>query len=132
MAIKSLNELLEMQKSLEETIKLREHGNFKSDQIEILVGMATCGIASGAKETYDKLKQLIKEKQIKNVNVVSVGCVGYCSMEPTLQVCKTGREPILYGKITEDKASDFLNAIIDDNNKFSDSQVTMAFNKEAN
>ncbi len=132
MKVKSLAELLKIQKSLKATIDLREKGESDEKRIDILVGMATCGIASGAKETYDKLNELIAKRHLKNINVIKVGCVGYCSKEPTLEVCKTGKVPVLYGDITVEKAEIFLDTIINNTNDLDKNIVEMQFSKVVN
>ena len=112
MEIKTKAELLKMQEKFNQEIKLRTLGKSDDFVIEILVGMATCGIASGAKDTYDKIQEILLENEIKNVKLVSVGCIGYCYLEPTLQVCIPGKEPVFYGKITEDVAEDFIETVV--------------------
>lgn len=129
MAIKSLSELLVLQNALKDKINLRETGQSTEGITEILVGMATCGIASGAKATYEELCSLIAEKKLQKVNVISVGCMGYCSMEPTLQVCIPGKEPIVYGKITKDKARELLEKVIEQGGYLPDNVVIRSFHK---
>lgn len=112
MAIKSLEELRNLRASLQGKIDLREKGESDEGITEILVGMATCGIAAGARETFNKILEVIEEKQLLNVRVVSVGCIGYCSMEPTLQISMTNRESLLYGKMTADKVTELFDKVI--------------------
>ncbi|OQX93269.1 MAG: hypothetical protein B6I17_03475 [Tenericutes bacterium 4572_104] len=112
MVIKSKRELTELRKLYKPIIDLREKGLGKNKNIEILIGMATCGIASGAKDTYNELKTIIEQKKMTHVKLIQVGCIGYCYMEPTIQVCIPGKEPDLYGKITYDKAQEFIDEVI--------------------
>jgi len=112
MVIKSKRELTELRKLYKPLIDLREKGLGKNKNIEILIGMATCGIASGAKDTYNELKTIIEQKKLSHVKLIQVGCIGYCYMEPTIQVCIPGKEPDLYGKITYDKAQEFIDEVI--------------------
>ena len=112
MVIKSKRELTELRKLYKRIIDLREKGLGKNKNIEILIGMATCGIASGAKDTYNELKTIIEQKKMTHVKLIQVGCIGYCYMEPTIQVCIPGKEPDLYGKITYDKAQEFIDEVI--------------------
>lgn len=129
MKIKSKEDLLKLRKEHEASIRLRETGDSNINQIEVLVGMATCGIASGAKETFDELNRLIQMKNLTNVKLVQVGCLGYCIKEPTIQVCKPGQKPVLYGFITEEKADDFLARAILSDEGMPKNIVTMSFNK---
>lgn len=62
MKIKSLEELKKIREESVERVNLREHGETTEDRIEILVGMATCGISSGARETLNALVEEIKRK----------------------------------------------------------------------
>jgi len=112
MPIKSLDELRKLRSSLQGKIDLREKGESQEDVIEVLIGMATCGIAAGARDTYNELLNILKEKKITNVKIVSVGCLGFCSMEPTVQINMPGREPLIYGLITEDKVASLVEKVI--------------------
>lgn len=69
------------------------------NKIRITVGMATCGIASGARETLLAISDELKNQNITNVTVVQAGCMGYCYAEPTIEIRVPGQEPILYGKV---------------------------------
>ncbi len=112
MAIKSLDELRKLRSSLQPKIDLREKGESTENIIEILIGMATCGIAAGARDTFNELLSIIDKKELHNIRVVSVGCLGFCSMEPTVQVNMPGREPLVYGKITKDVIGDLVEKVI--------------------
>ena len=113
MAIKSLKELRELRASLQNKVNLREKGEVEDSQlIEVLVGMGTCGIAAGARETFNKLLEVIAEKDLEDVKVVSVGCIGFCKEEPTIQVNIPGSEPVIYGRITEDKVNELVDTVI--------------------
>ncbi len=113
MAIKSLDELRKLRASLQNQVNLREKGEAADDSLtEILVGMGTCGIAAGARDTFNKLLEVLEEKALKNVKVVSVGCIGFCHVEPTVQINIPGKEPVIYGKITEDKVVEMIETVI--------------------
>lgn len=99
MKVKSLEELKKIREESIERVNLREHGETSEDRIEILVGMATCGISSGARETLNALVEEIKKEKLDNVKVIPVGCIGYCHSEPTVQVNIAGKKPVLYGNV---------------------------------
>lgn len=99
MKVKSLEELKKIRENSIEKVNLREHGETAEDRIEILVGMATCGISSGARETLNDLVEEISKEGLENVKVVPVGCIGYCHSEPTVQVNIAGKKPVLYGNV---------------------------------
>jgi NADP-reducing hydrogenase subunit HndB len=106
MSIKSLDELMNIRKKHEENVSLRDNNN--SSQTKLLVGMATCGIASGARETLNELLKEIKAQDLDNVKVVQVGCLGYCHSEPTVEVNVPGEDPILYGPVTVDRVKELV------------------------
>lgn len=112
MAIKSLDELRKLRSSLQGKIELREKGESSEGVIEVLIGMATCGIAAGARDTYSELLIIIDELQLLNVRVISVGCLGFCSMEPTVQISMPGRESLVYGKMTKDVIKEMVQKVI--------------------
>ncbi len=130
MAIKSLKELRELRASLQEKITLREKGEVEDSKlVEVLVGMGTCGIASGARETFNKLLEVINEKELKNVKVISVGCIGFCKEEPTVQINIPGSEPVLYGKITEEKVQELVETVIIKRELLDENYLIKSFNK---
>ncbi|SHJ74124.1 (2Fe-2S) ferredoxin domain-containing protein [Paramaledivibacter caminithermalis] len=99
MKVKSLEELKKIREESMDKVNLREHGEINEDKIEILVGMATCGISSGARETLNEFVEEIKKEKLNNVKVIPVGCIGYCHSEPTVQVNISGEKPVLYGNV---------------------------------
>lgn len=108
MAVKSLEELRKLRKDYHDTLSLRKQGEHEGDQIELRVGLGTCGISAGAKETFNALLDEIEKRNIKNVKVVGVGCMGQCTHEPIVEVRKPDHEPLLYGPIKKDIVSDFI------------------------
>lgn len=71
-------------------------------KIRITVGMATCGIASGAKPIYDELKREVKKNELNNIEVVSVGCIGVCRLEPLVEVYKDNKRFTYFNVKKED------------------------------
>lgn len=113
MAIKSLDELRKLRASLQDKVVLREKGEIEDSKlVEVLVGMGTCGIAAGARETFNKIHEIVTEKDLENVKVISVGCIGFCHSEPTVQVNIPGKEPVIYGKITAEKAEKLIEKVV--------------------
>lgn len=99
MPIKSLEELKKIRDEHVKKVKLRGTGESDDNTIEVLVGMATCGIAAGSRDVLNALVSVINEKDIDNVKIVQVGCMGYCHSEPTVQVNVPGKEPVIYGNV---------------------------------
>ena len=98
-------------KSLEELKAIRERmqgeiGVRKADANEtrVVVGMATCGIASGARPVLNRLAELVREKGLNDVIVTQAGCIGLCQYEPIVEVFAPGKEKVTYIKMTPARA----------------------------
>ncbi|EYE88688.1 NADP oxidoreductase [Fervidicella metallireducens AeB] len=96
--IKSLDELKALRDKHRESVLGRDTGD-SENKIRITVGMATCGIASGARETINAIIDEVAKEHLMNVVVVQSGCLGYCYAEPTVEVRFPGKEAVLYGNI---------------------------------
>ena len=129
MAIKSLDELRKLRASLKESVDLREKGESTSNVVEVLIGMGTCGIAAGARDTFNEFIKELENQKISNVKLISVGCLGQCSLEPTVQVNIPGREPLIYGKITEDRVSELIENVILKNGYLDENLLIPSFTK---
>lgn len=129
MAIKSLEELRALRASLQNSVDLREKGESKEGTIEVLIGMGTCGISAGARETFNGLLEALEQKDINNVKVISVGCLGQCTLEPTVQVNIPGRKPVIYGKITSDRVEELVQKVIIENGHLDENLVIPTFTK---
>lgn len=66
---------------------------------EIIVGMGTCGIAAGAKDTYGAIVEEINKDKVDHVVVKQTGCMGLCSHEPSVEVIKPGMPGVVYGNV---------------------------------
>lgn len=66
---------------------------------EIIIGMGTCGIAAGAKETFGAIVDEIGKQGAENVVVKQTGCMGLCASEPSVEVIRPGMPGIVYGKV---------------------------------
>lgn len=105
--VKSLADLKKIKADVQQKMKLREQGEHADRIVQIKVAMATCGIASGAKEI---MEFVIEELDFKGVDaiVTQTGCMGYCYAEPTIEVIVPGQEPVIYGFVTRDKAHEII------------------------
>ena len=112
--IKSLADLKKKREELQSGMNLREKGDNVASMIQIKVAMATCGIASGAKEVMDVLINECERRQLPAV-VTQTGCMGYCYAEPTIEVKKPGMEPIIFGYITPQKAEEVISRYVVNN-----------------
>lgn len=99
--MKSLEELKAIREKMQGQIELR---NETEANIRVVVGMATCGIASGARPVLNALAEAVSEKGLTNVMVSQTGCIGLCQYEPIVEVMETGKEKVTYVKMTAEKA----------------------------
>lgn len=99
--MKSIAELEEIRKRTLEDIRMRK----SRDGMRVVVGMATCGIAAGARPVMNAFLEEIKKRSIDNVNVIMTGCIGVCRLEPIVEVIDTEGQKVTYVKMTPDKAA---------------------------
>ena len=92
-------------KTREDLDKLRQEGlkSLYPDKPKITVGMATCGIATGAKRVFDALADEVEKRKL-DVVVSQTGCIGYCQREPLVDILRRGRERIYYKEMTPEDA----------------------------
>lgn len=103
-------------KSLEELKAIREKNQGKvgvrsenETQTRVIVGMATCGIASGARPVLTALSDAVQEQHLtEKVSVTPTGCIGLCQYEPIVEVLEPGKEKVTYVKMTPEKALEVL------------------------
>jgi NADP-reducing hydrogenase subunit HndB len=105
--IKSIEELKALREKLKGSIDVRNAGEAEGN-IKVIVGMATCGIAAGARETLMAMIEEAKALNVENMTVVQSGCMGACYAEPTVEVRVPGQEPILYGNVTAEKGREIV------------------------
>lgn len=106
--IKSFAELKKIKEQVAGTVELREKGDKIDDLVQVRVAMATCGIAAGAREVMNYMIKELADQGINNVVVTQTGCMGYCYAEPTIEVLAPGKEGVVYGDVTEEKAKEII------------------------
>ena len=79
-----------------------------ASQTRIVVGMATCGIASGARPVLNVLADEVQRRGMSDVVVTQTGCIGLCQYEPIIEVYVPGKEKVTYVKMNVDKALEVL------------------------
>ena len=103
--MKSLEELKAIREKMQGQIGMRsEHAT----DTRVVVGMATCGIASGARPVLNKLVKEVEDRKLKHVIVTQTGCIGLCQYEPIVEVYEPGKEKVTYVKVNEEKAKEIL------------------------
>ena len=99
--MKSLAELQAIKDRMKDKVILREGVN----QIRVVVGMATCGIAAGARPVLNAFVEAVNEGGLTDkVTVSQTGCIGLCQLEPIVEVYEAGKEKVTYVKMTVEKA----------------------------
>lgn len=103
--MKTLEELNAIRDRMKSTIALREETN----ETRIVVGMATCGIAAGARPVLNTFAELVEKAGLTGkVSVVQMGCIGRCQEEPIVEVYCKGADKVTYGKVTPEMAKEIM------------------------
>ena len=97
--MKSLAELQAIRDRVKKQLEVRENDD---DRIRVVVGMATCGIAAGARPVLNAFLEEIAKRNLENVTVTQTGCIGVCRLEPIVEVHVPGQEKVTYVKLTAD------------------------------
>lgn len=102
--MKTLQELEEIRKKTLDSI------NIRTDRTgtRIVIGMATCGIAAGARPVMLSIMAEVEANKLKDTSVAQTGCIGMCKYEPIVEVYKPGEDKVTYINVTEAKAKRIL------------------------
>ena len=100
--MKSLAELQEIRNRTLNQVNLRTE---REDGIRVVVGMATCGIAAGARPVLSAFLKEVEKRNLANVTVTQTGCIGMCRLEPIVEVYVPGKEKVTYVKMTAEKVA---------------------------
>ena len=103
--MKSLEELKAIRERMQGQVGLRSES---ATDTRVVVGMATCGIASGARPVLTALSNAVLEKKLEGVTVTQTGCIGLCQYEPIVEVLAPGKEKVTYVKMTPEKAQEVV------------------------
>ena len=104
--MKSLEELKAIRDKARASVDIRE--NAEADT-KVLVGMATCGIAAGARPVLTALMDETAKRQLKDVMITQTGCIGICQYEPVVEVVSKGQDKVTYVNMTPEKAIRVVN-----------------------
>jgi NADP-reducing hydrogenase subunit HndB len=103
-AVKSLEDL----KRLKEEALEKRKAQATAGRAQITVGMGTCGIAAGARETMKAILEVIEKHNLSDIIVTQTGCIGLCEWEPIVEVV-VGNEPkVMYGKVSPEMAKQIM------------------------
>ncbi len=99
--MKSLAELKAIKEKMKDKVVIREGG----EEVRVVVGMATCGIAAGARPVLTTLVSEVEALGLNGkVSVSQTGCIGICQFEPVVEVFEAGKEKVTYVKVDAEKA----------------------------
>ena len=100
--MKSLEELKAIRDRVQNQMDMR---NDNDNDTRIVIGMATCGIAAGARPVLNEFLQEINKRGLSGVTVTQTCCIGMCRLEPIVEIFKPGEEKVTYVKMTPDKVA---------------------------
>ncbi len=103
--MKSLAELAAIREKMQNKVLIREGVN----STRIVVGMATCGIAAGARPVLNAfVEEVNNENLADSVTVTQTGCIGICQYEPVVEIFEAGKDKVTYIKMTPEKAKEVI------------------------
>lgn len=100
--MKTLEELAALREKMKSEVSMRKDN---SETTRVVVGMATCGIAAGARPVLTQFVAEVNRRGLKNVTVSQTGCIGMCKLEPIVEVFEPGRDKVTYVKMTPEKVA---------------------------
>ena len=100
--MKSLEELAALRERMKNSVAMRQDN---SNTPRVVVGMATCGIAAGARPVLTAFVEEVNRRGLQDVTVTQAGCIGMCKLEPIVEVFQPGKEKVTYVKMTPDKVA---------------------------
>jgi NADP-reducing hydrogenase subunit HndB len=103
--MKTIKDLEEIRKRTFDNVNQRKDRK----TTRVVVGMATCGIAAGARPVLLAIMDEVNKLNLKDVTVAQTGCLGVCRLEPIVEVFKPGEEKVTYIKMTPEKARRIVN-----------------------
>ena len=103
-------------KSLAELQAIRDKAKFELNMrhenpnaVRVLVGMATCGIAAGARPVLNAFTEEVAKRNLQDVTITQTGCIGICQFEPVVEIEIPGEEKVTYVKMTPEKVAKVVN-----------------------
>ena len=124
--MKSLAELEQLRNKTLARVNLRKEDD---NSIRVVVGMATCGIAAGARPVMKAIMDEIEKRNVANCYVTQTGCIGVCRLEPIVEVYLPGSEKITYVNMDADKAAKIVNETVVNGKVLNDYTIGAAENK---
>ena len=112
--MKSIADIKAIRDKMQSQIVVRDKET--TDEIRVVVGMATCGISAGARPVFNALVDEVSKRGLHNVKVSRTGCLGMCRLEPIVEVYVPGQDKVTYCHVDADKAKNIIaNHIVNGN-----------------
>ncbi|MBE5756460.1 MAG: (2Fe-2S) ferredoxin domain-containing protein [Clostridiales bacterium] len=112
--MKSIADIKAIRDKMQSEIILRD--NDETNEIRVVVGMATCGISAGARPVFNTLIDEVAKRKLTNVKVTRTGCLGMCKLEPIVEVFVPNQEKVTYVHVDSEKAMNIIvNHIVNGN-----------------
>ncbi|HIU35928.1 MAG TPA: (2Fe-2S) ferredoxin domain-containing protein [Candidatus Fimenecus excrementigallinarum] len=122
--MKTIEELMAIRENAKKRMTVREESG--EECTRVVVGMATCGIAAGARPVLNAFVDEVAKRGLQNVMVSQTGCIGMCQYEPIVEVMEPGKEKVTYVKMTPEKAVKVVNEHLVNGNPIVDFTVGAA------
>ena len=104
--MKLLEELMAIKQKMQDKVAVR---NAENDNVRVVVGMATCGIAAGARPVLNAFVEGVNEAGLATkVSVTQTGCIGLCQYEPIVEIYEKDKDKVTYIKMTAEKAKEVV------------------------
>jgi len=103
--MKSLAELAAIRDRMKQNATMREDGD---NAVKIVVGMATCGIAAGARAVINEITAELAKRGLEHVTVAQTGCIGMCKLEPIIDVIVPDQDKVTYVLVSPDKIAKII------------------------
>jgi len=100
--MKTIDDLNKIKQEMQPRVRLDRR---EGDGTRVVVGMATCGIAAGARPVLNALAEEVSKRGLNDVTVCQTGCIGVCMFEPLVEVYSPGGEKVTYVNMTPEKAA---------------------------
>jgi (2Fe-2S) ferredoxin len=126
--LKSIEELERIRQVAKEKLDIRTVAELE-DKIIIRVGMATCGIASGARQTMQAIMDELAKQNISNVSVTQTGCMGNCAKEPVVEIISKDIPSVIYGHVDADRGREIVKEHIKHGRLLQNAIISNSFDK---
>ncbi len=126
--LKSLEELEIIRQAAKDKLDIRSIAE-SEDKIIIRVGMATCGIASGARKTMQAIMDELAKQNITNVSVTQTGCMGSCAKEPVVEVISNDIPSVIYGHVDAERGREIVKEHIKNGRLLQNAIISNTFDK---